>query len=87
MTLASLGLGWVAESTVGDMFATLFSNLPFAIEDGATDDRATVALVVTYLTGFRSCPERGAQSSGAWRAGWRHRCCCSPTSPNLSPTF
>ena len=51
VTLASLGLGWVAESTVGDMFATLFSNLPFAIEASVRlTIGATIALiVVTYL--------------------------------------
>src|SRR5436190_9536230 len=51
VTLASLGLGWVAESTVGDMFASLFSNLPFAIEASVRlTIGATIALsVVTYL--------------------------------------
>ncbi len=51
VTLASLGLGWVAESTVGDMFANLFSNLPFAIEASVRlTIGATIALiVVTYL--------------------------------------
>jgi CBS domain containing-hemolysin-like protein len=51
VTLSSLGLGWVAESTVGDMFASLFSNLPFAIEASM---RLTIAatfalIIVTYL--------------------------------------
>ncbi len=32
VTLASLGLGWVAEATVGEVFANMFANLPFAIE-------------------------------------------------------
>jgi len=51
VTLASLGLGWVAESTVGDIFATLFNNLPFAIEASVRlTIGATIALiVVTYL--------------------------------------
>ena len=51
VTLSSLGLGWVAESTVGSMFESLFSNLPFAIEASA---RLTIAatfalIIVTYL--------------------------------------
>src|SRR6266513_90644 len=51
VTLASLGLGWVAESTVGDMIATLFTNLPFAIElSMRLTIGATIALIiVTYL--------------------------------------
>ena len=51
VTLASLGLGWVAESTVGDMFANLFTNLPFAIEASMRlTIGATIALIiVTYL--------------------------------------
>jgi len=51
VTLASLGLGWVAEATVGEMFASLFSTLPFAIEASARlTIGATIALiVVTYL--------------------------------------
>jgi CBS domain containing-hemolysin-like protein len=51
VTLASLGLGWVAESTLGDMFATLFNNMPFAIEASVRlTIGATIALiVVTYL--------------------------------------
>jgi CBS domain containing-hemolysin-like protein len=51
VTLASLGLGWVAESTVGEMFASLFENLPFAIEASARITiGATIALIiVTYL--------------------------------------
>src|SRR5438046_197086 len=51
VTLASLGLGWVAESTVGDMFADLFTNLPFAIEASMRlTIGATIALIiVTYL--------------------------------------
>ena len=51
VTLASLGLGWVAESTVGDMFASVFGYLPFAIEMSVRLTLgATLALVVvTYL--------------------------------------
>jgi CBS domain containing-hemolysin-like protein len=51
VTLASLGLGWVAESTVGEVFEHLFANLPFAIEVSMRLTlAATVALiVVTYL--------------------------------------
>jgi CBS domain containing-hemolysin-like protein len=51
VTLASLGLGWVAESTVADMIAGLFSNLPFAIElSMRLTIGATIALIiVTYL--------------------------------------
>jgi len=51
VTLASLGLGWVAESTVGDIFATMFSYLPFAIEMSLrlTLGAALALVVVTYL--------------------------------------
>ena len=51
VTLASLGLGWVAESTVGEVFEHLFANLPFAIEVSTRLTlAATVALIiVTYL--------------------------------------
>jgi len=51
VTLASLGLGWVAEATVGEMFANLFEHLPFAIElSMRLTLGATVALIiVTYL--------------------------------------
>jgi CBS domain containing-hemolysin-like protein len=51
VTLASLGLGWVAESTVGEVFESLFANLPFAIEISMRLTlAATVALIiVTYL--------------------------------------
>ena len=51
VTLASLGLGWVAESAVGEVFEHLFANLPFAIEVSMRLTlAATVALVlVTYL--------------------------------------
>jgi CBS domain containing-hemolysin-like protein len=51
VTLASLGLGWVAESTVGDIFANMFSYMPFAMELSLRLTLgATLALVVvTYL--------------------------------------
>ena len=51
VTLASLGLGWVAESTVGDIFANMFSYLPFAIEMSLrlTLGAALALVVVTYL--------------------------------------
>lgn len=51
VTLASLGLGWVAESTLGEMFASLFESLPFAVEASMRITiGATIALVVvTYL--------------------------------------
>jgi CBS domain containing-hemolysin-like protein len=51
VTLASIGLGWVAERTVGAMFAGLFAYLPFAIEMSVRLTLgATLALtVVMYL--------------------------------------
>ncbi len=51
VTLASLGLGWVAESTVGDVFASMFSHLPFAIEMELrlTLGAAVALIIVTYL--------------------------------------
>jgi CBS domain containing-hemolysin-like protein len=51
VTLASLGLGWVAEATVGEVFADWFSYLPFTIELSLRLTLgATVALIiVTYL--------------------------------------
>jgi CBS domain containing-hemolysin-like protein len=51
VTLASLGLGWVAESTVGDVFANMFSYLPFAIEMSLrlTLGATLAIIVVTYL--------------------------------------
>jgi CBS domain containing-hemolysin-like protein len=51
VTLASLGLGWVAESAVGEIFEHLFANLPFAVEVSMRLTlAATVALIlVTYL--------------------------------------
>ncbi|HMI48288.1 MAG TPA: hemolysin family protein [Gemmatimonadaceae bacterium] len=51
VTLASLGLGWVAEPTVGDIFANMFSYVPFAIEMSTrlTLGAALALVVVTYL--------------------------------------
>ena len=51
VTLASLGLGWVAESTVGELFANLFNSLPVAIDlSMRLTIGATIALIiVTYL--------------------------------------
>jgi CBS domain containing-hemolysin-like protein len=51
VTLASLGLGWVAESTVGDVFASMFENLPFAMEMSVrlTLGATLAIIVVTYL--------------------------------------
>jgi CBS domain containing-hemolysin-like protein len=51
VTLASLGLGWVAESTVGDVFANMFSYLPFPIEMSLrlTLGAGLALVVVTYL--------------------------------------
>ncbi|MEO8580563.1 MAG: hemolysin family protein, partial [Gemmatimonadales bacterium] len=51
VTLSSLGLGWVTESTVGDIFASMFAYLPFAIEMSVrlTLGAALALVVVTYL--------------------------------------
>jgi CBS domain containing-hemolysin-like protein len=51
ITLASLGLGWSAESTFGHAFASFFATLPVAIEQSLrVTIGATVALLaVTYL--------------------------------------
>jgi len=51
VTLASLGLGWVAESTVAEMFANLFGSLPFGLDlSMRLTIGATIALIiVTYL--------------------------------------
>ncbi len=51
ITAASLGLGWVAEETVGHMFGQWFALLPFAIEAGLRLSLgAAVALMsVTFL--------------------------------------
>lgn len=45
VTLASLGLGWVAESTLAHIFEGLFESLPFAIELSL---RVTLAGVIAY---------------------------------------
>ena len=51
ITLASLALGWVAESTLGESFAAWFGTLPFVIEQSLrVSIGAIVALAsVTYL--------------------------------------
>jgi CBS domain containing-hemolysin-like protein len=51
VTLASLGLGWVAEATVGEVFANMFDRLPFAIEMSTrlTLGAAVALIIVTYL--------------------------------------
>jgi CBS domain containing-hemolysin-like protein len=51
VTLSSLGLGWVAEETVGEIFVDLFGYLPFAIEMSVrlTLGAALALVVVTYL--------------------------------------
>ena len=45
VTLASLGLGWIAESTLAHLFEELFESLPFAI---GLSLRVTIAGVVAY---------------------------------------
>jgi CBS domain containing-hemolysin-like protein len=45
VTLASLGLGWIAESTLASIFEGLFAGLPFAIDVGL---RVTIASIVAY---------------------------------------
>ena len=45
VTLASLGLGWIAESTLAHVFEAMFEGLPFAIELSL---RVTLAGVVAY---------------------------------------
>lgn len=51
VTLASLGLGWVAEATLGESFTRLYGALPFGIELSLrlTFGAATALIVVTYL--------------------------------------
>ena len=51
VTLASLGLGWVAESALGEIFEGLLEHLPLAIELSLRlTIGATIALIiVTYL--------------------------------------
>ena len=45
VTLASLGLGWIAESTLAHIFESLFEGLPFPIEVSL---RITLAGIVAY---------------------------------------
>jgi CBS domain containing-hemolysin-like protein len=45
VTLASLGLGWIAESTLAHIFESLFEGLPFAIDISL---RVTLAAVIAY---------------------------------------
>jgi len=45
VTLASLGLGWIAESTLAHIFESLFDRLPFGIEVSL---RVTLAGVIAY---------------------------------------
>ncbi len=47
ITLASLGLGWAAESALGHAFETFFATLPLAIEQSL---RVTLGAVVALLT-------------------------------------
>jgi CBS domain containing-hemolysin-like protein len=51
ITLASLGLGWVAERTIGELFRELFVHLPIAVEMSMrlTLGAGVALLVVTYL--------------------------------------
>src|SRR6266513_2877805 len=63
VTLASLGLGWVAESTVGEMFANLFGSLPFGLDlSMRLTIGATIALIiVTYLHAVFEFSEKNAR--------------------------
>jgi CBS domain containing-hemolysin-like protein len=51
VTLASLGLGWIAEKTLADIFEGLFSRLPFAVEISMSVTLAGIIAytVLTYL--------------------------------------
>ncbi len=51
VTLASLGLGWIAEKTLAEIFAGWFSRLPFAIEVSLSVTLAGIIAytVLTYL--------------------------------------
>ncbi|HJQ09432.1 MAG TPA: hemolysin family protein [Gemmatimonadaceae bacterium] len=51
VTLASLGLGWVAESTLGEVFADLFGSLPVGLEVSTrlAIGAAIALIIVTYL--------------------------------------
>ncbi len=46
VTLASLGLGWVAAAVIGEIFADLFASLPFAIE---ISTRLTLGAFVAFV--------------------------------------
>lgn len=46
ITLASLGLGWTAESALAQTFATFFASLPFAIEGSL---RVSIGAIVALL--------------------------------------
>jgi CBS domain containing-hemolysin-like protein len=45
VTLASLGLGWIAEKTLADIFEQAFARLPFAVEVSLS---VTIAGIVAY---------------------------------------
>lgn len=51
ITLASLGLGWIAEATLAAIFADLFAKLPFAVEVSLSITLAGIIAytVLTYL--------------------------------------
>lgn len=51
VTLASLGLGWIAEKTLAGIFEGLFTNLPFAVEVSLSVTLAGIIAytVLTYL--------------------------------------
>jgi CBS domain containing-hemolysin-like protein len=46
VTLASLGLGWLAEKTLAEIFEGLFRHLPFAVEVSLS---ITIAAIVAYV--------------------------------------
>lgn len=45
ITLASLGLGWIAEATLAGIFEGLFTRLPFAVEVGLS---VTLSAIIAY---------------------------------------
>ncbi len=45
ITLASLGLGWIAEATLAGIFEGLFTRLPFAVEVSVT---VTLSAIIAY---------------------------------------
>ncbi|MFI5309675.1 MAG: hemolysin family protein [Gemmatimonadales bacterium] len=51
ITLASLGLGWAAESTFGHAFASFFASLPFVVEESLRVSLGAIValLVVSFL--------------------------------------